>query len=119
MKNNLNKNELRKEIRDTLHVKNTQIKFCFDTQDSVYFYVYMGLVRVTVICSENGTKYCQPEFRVRYLRETPYGYGGAWESEIVTAHNSSEAIEIVKNSKKSQWEIICPCSKFSAVEWEK
>ena len=58
-----------------------------------------------------------PRYLVGYLRSTPFGYGGAWTSEEVSADSEEEAIAKVQEMCISQWGKLSPCKNFSIKEW--
>lgn len=58
-----------------------------------------------------------PKYRVRFLRETPFGYGGGWETREIEAESEDDAIKKVEEDNKKKWKL-SPCSRYSIVSWE-
>ena len=59
------------------------------------------------------------QYKVTYLRSTPFGYGGGWENKVVEASSEEEALQKAEKSCKDYWGALVPCSYFKISPWNK
>ena len=113
--------EIRKFLANEYGVKVSHIESSYNAfMKWVDGYIYKGKARYEFIYykTEGVIQVYSKTYAVRYLRETPFGYGGGWTTMPVQADSEAEALEIAEASCRKEWGNLSPCSRFSVVDWK-
>ena len=115
----LTSRELKKFLSEKYQVKTSKIETWTIGKNYIYGEFVKGKekYKFSYDKDDNIVNVYSKTYAVRYLRETPFGYGGGWTTMPVQADSEAEALEIAEASCRKEWGNLSPCSRFSVVDW--